>query len=169
MSEGNSFEEYKLFVEDTARFSERRQTITNTYISVNGVILGAITLLVKDAGLTNWWLVFAMLPLIAAGVMVSIYWHQLVIKYKQLVGLRLDVLREMEEKMPGSIQMYHREDRLYPRDTQGRLIPGQGLNFSDREASLPILFIILYIVMIVGLILATALVAAGVVSAPITR
>jgi hypothetical protein len=42
------FEEYKLFVEDTARFTERRQTVNNTYVAVNSIILSAIALLVKD-------------------------------------------------------------------------------------------------------------------------
>jgi hypothetical protein len=40
MSAFDKFEEYKLFIEDTARFSERRQTVTKTYITVNSAILG---------------------------------------------------------------------------------------------------------------------------------
>ena len=54
MSDVNKFEEYKLFVEDTARFTDRRQMVTNIYVAVNTILLSAVALLVKDAGLENW-------------------------------------------------------------------------------------------------------------------
>lgn len=160
-------EEYRLFVEDTARFSERRQTVTNIYITINSAIAGLITFLVKDSGLTNWWLVVAIWPLIGFGILVCNYWRQLIKKYKTLVGLRLQVLREMEAKLPNSVQMYHREDELYPRDPQGNSIPGKGLNFSDLESRLPQLFIVLYIVLGLSLAVGTLLVTTGVLHSPI--
>lgn len=51
----NKFEEYKLFVEDTAKFSERRQTVNNTYVAVNSILLSAVSFLVKDAGFEGPW------------------------------------------------------------------------------------------------------------------
>ncbi|UCH89346.1 MAG: hypothetical protein JSV49_01480, partial [Thermoplasmata archaeon] len=84
------------------------------------------------------------LPLIAAGIAVSLWWRQLIRKYKMLVGLRINTLREMEDEMPESVKMYHLEDTLYPRDEDGKMIPGEGLNFSDLEARLPTLFVVLY-------------------------
>lgn len=162
-----NFEEYNLFVEDTARFSERRQTVTNTYITINGATTGLITFLIKDSGLTNWWLVVAMLPIIVFGILVCNYWQQLIKRYKKLVGLRLKVLREMEAMLPGSVQMYHREDELYPRDAQDNIIPGIGLNFSDLESGLPRLFIVLYTVLWLCLALGTLLVKTGVLPSPI--
>jgi hypothetical protein len=45
----DAFEEYKLFVEDTARFTDRRQTVTNICVTINSVLLSAVALLVKDA------------------------------------------------------------------------------------------------------------------------
>jgi hypothetical protein len=162
-----NFEEYQLFVEDTARFSERRQTITNTYITINGAIAGLITFLVRDSGLINWWLAVAMLPLIGFGIVICSYWQQLITKYKRLVGFRLDVLREMEMKLPGSVQMYHREDAIYPRDSQNKPIPGLGLNFSDLESRLPWLFIILYVILGLGLAVGTWLVTRGILPSPI--
>lgn len=161
-----NFEEYRLFVEDTARFSERRQTITNTYITINGALASVITFLVKDSGLVNWWLVIAILPLIGFGIVICSYWGQLIIKYKSLVGLRLNVLREMEMKLPGSVQMYHLEDSLYPRDSQNQSIPGRGLNFSDLEKQLPRLFIVLYVILGLGLALGTWLVTRGILPSP---
>jgi len=160
-------EEYTLFVEDTARFSERRQTITNTYITINGAIAGLITFLIKDSGLTDWWLVVAILPLTIFGGAICYYWQQLIRKYKMLVGLRLKVLREMEAQLPGSVQMYHREDELYPRNMQGNTIPKRGLNFSDLEVRLPQLFIALYALLELSLLVGTWLVLTHVLPAPI--
>ena len=156
MAEFNKFEEYKLFVEDTARFSERRQTISNTYVAVNSLLLAAIGLLIKDLGARGVWTLLLPLPLVVAGIAVSLWWRQLIRKYKALVGLRIDTLRAMEDEMPGSVKMYHVEDQLYPRDAEGKRVPGQGLNFSDLEARLPWLFLVLYGLCGLGLLVALA-------------
>lgn len=147
----DKFEEYKLFVEDCARFTERRQTISNTYLTVNSLLLAAIGLLIKDVGARGIWL---LLPLVAAGIAVSLWWRQLIHKYKALVGLRIDTLREMEElpEMAESVKMYHVEDKLYPRDAEGKMIPGEGLNISDLEVRLPWLFLVLYSLFGIGLL-----------------
>jgi hypothetical protein len=152
MSTVDKFEEYKLFVEDTARLSERRQTVTNIYITVNSLMLGAISFLIKDATTGRWWGLILGLPLMASGVAVCCFWSQFLHKYKKLVGLRIDTLRQMEDlpEMAGSVRMYHVEDELYPRDKEGKMIPGEGLNFSDLEKRLPTLFLILYAIYAAG-------------------
>jgi hypothetical protein len=154
VAEFDKFEEYKLFIEDTARFSERRQTISNIYVAVNSLLLAAIGLLIKDLGARGVWTMLLPLPLVAAGIAVSLWWAQLIRKYKLLVGLRIDTLRGMEElpEMAESVKMYHVEDRLYPRGAEGKMIPGQGLNFSDLEVRLPWLFLALYSLFGVGLL-----------------
>ncbi len=146
MAEFDKFEEYKLFVDDTARFSERRQTISNIYVAVNSLLLAAIGLLIKDLGARSPWTMLLPLPLIVAGILVCLWWRQLIRKYKKLVGIRIDTLREMEDGMTGSVKMYHVEDELYPRDEEDKMIPGKGLNFADLEAKLPTLFVVLYCV-----------------------
>jgi hypothetical protein len=162
MSEFNKFEEYKTFVEDTARFSERRQKVTNTYVTVNSIILSAIALLVKDIGLAAQWQAVVVIPLLVTGITICLSWRQLILNYKELVNLRIDRLREMEElkEMEGSLRMYHAEDNLYPRTTQGELKPGKGLNFSnkglnfsDLEHQLPWVFIALYGIFLIGVVM----------------
>ncbi len=146
MSEIDKFEEYKLFVQDTARLSDRRQTVTNIYIAVNSLLLGAISFLIKDATSDQGWGLALAVPLLAGGILVCLFWKQFLRKYKALIGLRIDTLRKMEElpEMEGCVRMYHVEDKLYPRDEEGRMIPGEGLNFSDLEKRLPMVFLILY-------------------------
>jgi hypothetical protein len=153
MKEIDEFEEYKFFVDDTSRFSERRQTISNIYLAVNSLLLAAIGLLIKDITVQSSWNWLLSLPLIIAGIAVSIWWSQLIFRYKKLVDLRIKVLRNMEERMVNSVKMYHQEVALYPVDKNGDPIPGQGLNLSDIEGKLPRLFVALYCLFGVALFL----------------
>ena len=154
MTEFRIFEEYKLIIEDAARFTERRQTISNMYVAVNSLLLAAIGLLIKDLGARGVWTLLLPLPLVIAGIAVCLWWAQLIRKYKLLVGLRIDTLRQMEEspQMAQSVKIFRAEDDLYPRDEEGQMIPGQGLNFSDLEARLPQLFLWLYALLGAGLL-----------------
>ena len=56
--------------------------------------------------------------------------------------------------MTGCHQMYHAEDALYPRDEQGEMLKGEGLNLSDLERRLPWVFIVLYGMLGVGIAIA---------------
>jgi hypothetical protein len=150
----NKFEEYSLFIEDTARLSDRRQTVSNTYVAVNSLLLVAIGLLIKDSGATGVWRFLLPVPLIISGIIISMSWSGLISNYKKLIGLRIKVLREMEDKMSGIENMYHREDLLYPRDESGTSHSIGGLNFSDKEVALPKIFILLYYIFGIGIIVA---------------
>jgi ABC-type Fe3+-siderophore transport system permease subunit len=156
MSTFDKFEEYKLFIEDTARFSERRQTVTKTYITVNSAILGLITFFVKDARLADWWLVIAMLPLIVAGIAVCLFWYRLLVTYKTLIDFRFEQLEEMErsEALQGCHGMYNMEAERFYRKAP----PEQRIGFTRIEMWLPRLFMGLYAVMAIGLAVATWLV-----------
>lgn len=155
MSQFSKFEEYKLFVEDTARFSERRQTVTNIYTAVNSILLAGVALLVRESGLQSTIIALSSIGLLVAGIFICIFWYQLIIRYKDLVGLRLRELRHMEESpnMVDSHKMYHKEDELYPRDESGELIKEKVSAFSDLERGIPIVFIILYTVFLSGIII----------------
>ena len=146
MTDPIKFDEYKMFIEDTARFTERRQNTSNLYITINSLVLTAIVFVVKDLEADPLSRLLLLLPVMAAGIIVSLWWRQLIRKYKELVGLRINMLRKMEDSsdLAGIERMYHAEDVLYPRDAQGNMIKGVMLNFSDLEARLPLLFIVLY-------------------------
>jgi hypothetical protein len=150
----NTFEEYKLFVEDTARFTDRRHSVTNIYVTVNSIILGGVALLAQsiDTFSIVWAGVIALI--MTAGIIICLQWDRHIDKYKQLVGFRINQLRAMENhpEMAGCYRMYHAEDELYPRDPLGNAIPGKGLNISDRERWLPRVFMALYGCALLGLL-----------------
>jgi|GEM_PF-390479 len=167
MSTFNKFEEYKLFIEDTARLSERRQTVTNTYITVNSALLGLITFLVKDAGLTDWWLVAAIMPLIAAGIIVCSFWYRLLATYRQLLNFRFEQLEKMEqsEALRGCHEMYNLEAQRFFRNAP----PNRRIGFSRIEVRLPLLFIALYALTGIGLAVATWMVGQGLLPPPVIQ
>ena len=149
MTEKIKFDEYKMIIEDTARFSERRQQISNTYITINSLLLTAIAFMFKDSGAKSIWVVLLPVPLVVAGLFVSFWWSQLILKYKNLVGLRMDILYEMEktEELAGLEKIYHiEEQKYYPRDEDGNMLEDNVSSFSNLENRLPIMFGLLYIV-----------------------
>ena len=74
------FEEYKLFVESTDRFSDRRQQISNTYLTVNSIIIGAIAFLVKDAVLDTYLRSIVIIVILLVGIVVCDVWKQIIYK-----------------------------------------------------------------------------------------
>ncbi len=149
----NKFEEYKLFVEDTARFSERRQSVNNSYVTINSIILTALAFLVKDAGFNRPWQAFAVIPVSLAGAVICWRWVMIINNYKKLVDFRIDQLRivESDPGMAGCHRMYHAEDALYPRDAGGKTLTRKALSFSEKEKFLPYVFAAIYVATAVSL------------------
>jgi hypothetical protein len=150
----NRFSEYKHLSQDSARISDRRETINNIYLSVNSVLLGAIALLVQQGGLKN--LIYSLVGIFIAiaGFVISRDWKKLVENYRKLLRLRFKALRELEarEDFPGVIKIYQREtDELY-HDDKG------AFGFSPVEINLPGLFSTLYVVAIFAIILGSIIV-----------
>ena len=146
----NKFDEYKLFVRDTANFSERRQTVANIYVAVNSLLLSATAFLVKDGELENRLVMLTSILILLAGIAICILWAQIIMKYKKLIGLRMQELKKMERapEMAGCHQMYLREDELYDPVGEKRTF----LSFSNMEVRLPFVFMILYSIFLVGIL-----------------
>lgn len=143
------FEEYKLLIDDTARFSDRRQTVGSTFVAVNSLLLTAIAFLIKDSGAQHYGFMTTILPIpvVLAGIFVCLWWRQIILKYKELVRLRMSELMAMEllPEMHGCQLIYQKEyEQLYRRDKEGKKLPLGRLNFSDLESRLPLLFMSLY-------------------------
>jgi ABC-type nickel/cobalt efflux system permease component RcnA len=148
----NKFEEYKLFVEDTAKFSERRQKITNIYLTTNSILITAMAFIVKDAGFYSLWEAIIILLLLITGVSICMLWRKLIYSYKSLVDFRIKHLRKIEDHkdMEDCHRMYHQEDELYPRDSEEETLKGKALNISVKESWLPIIFTIIYVIFFIG-------------------
>ena len=149
----DAFEEYKLFSETTHRLSERRQTATQTYLSVNTVIFTVLAFLAKDAGFRSWGLVGVSLPLFLVGIIACSVWLRILTNFERIIGWHYEQLRAMEQGLPGAHQVYTREWQTFYAPQSGKV----RTVFSNLEASLPRMFIALYVVYAVGLMVAATL------------
>jgi hypothetical protein len=149
----NKFDEYKFFAETTQHLSERRQTATQTYLTVNTAIFAVLALLVKDTGFRGWNLVLVSLPLFMVGILACSIWYKIITQYKALIGWRYDQLMAIEQAMPESYRMYLKEWEDFFKPRQGK----EHFGFSRLEVWLPRLFLGLYAVYGTGLVVATAL------------
>jgi hypothetical protein len=150
----DKFAEYKLFVESTQHLSERRQAATQTYLTVNTAIFAILALLVKEAGLKGWYLVWVSLPLFLVGALACLIWYNIITQYKALICWRYD---HMERAMSGSSHIYVKEWEEFFKAKQEK----KKFGFSRLEVWLPRLFLALYLMYATGLILAVALIHDG--------
>jgi uncharacterized membrane protein len=148
----DKFKEYELFTAKAERMSDRRQTTTQMYLTVNTAILGVAAFLIKDTSFRGWSLVLACLPLVLVGIMACIVWHKIIADFRQIIGWHYEQLRDMEGAMPGSQQIYTNEWNHFFKPQRGR----ERYGFSRLEAWLPRMFIGLYVVYFVAMTAATA-------------
>ncbi len=150
----DKFDVYPVFIEDTARLSDRRQTTNNIYLSVNSVLLGVVAFLAQQGHLESFTFLIIEVFVAAAGFIIASQWHHLLRKYRELLSLRYRVLEEIENlpEFPGVAGMYAREHK--------ENIGG----FSDIEARIPRIFQGLYAVGSVALIAGTFIIRLGLVS-----
>lgn len=139
-------EEYKLFAESTQKLADRRQAITQTYLTVNTGIFTVLAFLIKDAGLRGYVLGLVSVPLFLVGIAVCIVWHRMINLYKVTISWRHDRLIEMEQRISNSYRMYEREAQRFVAGTKTQF------SFSRNELWLPRLFLLLYALYGLGLI-----------------
>lgn len=148
----DKFDELKFLHERTQKLSERRQTSSQTYLTINTAIFGAIAFLIKDSGLRSWNLIIVILPLFVVGLLACITWYKIISNLKSIIGWHYDQLREIEKKIPKSHQAFTKEwDEFF--QVKGK----KQFSFSNLESQLPRLLIGLYIVYGIGLAVAVIL------------
>lgn len=147
-----SFDEYKLFVEQTQKLSERRQKANEIYLAINTGIFTILAFFVRDSGFSSWRLFLFSLPLLLVGVLICFVWHRIIRQFRALIGWRYEQLRMMEDQIPGSFLFITKEwDAGYaPRGGRERF------GFARLEIWTPQLVLLLYFIYIIGsLVVAT--------------
>lgn len=93
------FQEYALVVDETAKLSDRRQTVNDIYIGLNVLFLTAMGVAFVSSHLQSWW-VTAICGLIAVfTTLFNTFWYRTVNRYQNLVRARYRYLRGIERKM----------------------------------------------------------------------
>ena len=141
------YDEYKMLIEDTARFTDRRQNASTLYTSINSIFLAALAIIISDFDQQSDYALWAALVMIIAGIITSIYWRIYIVNYKKLSNIRFTVLKQMEQEpgMEKSIKIYEKERDLYPKDDSAGL-------FAIIEKRLPETFIAIYIFAVIVMV-----------------
>lgn len=161
-SKPNPFDQYQILIVDTARLSDRRQTVNTIYVSANSLLLGALALLIQQSAFKSLLLVILTILIAAAGFALCIDWRRLILNYRDLLRLRFKLLRELEDSIgfPFPIKTYDREDELLykPKKTSKRIT---FFGFSAVETRIPTVFMLIYSVGGLLIIALTVLQATG--------
>lgn len=134
--EGNKtlLEQYKIFVEMSDRISQRRLETNKFFITIHTFIISLATLF----GNTNY---IVLMFVSVIGVMFSISWFFLLLKYKQLNSGKFKVILEIERKLP--FAPFKKEWDILASGRDGK----KYLRLTNIESVLPVLFGVLYFVL----------------------
>lgn len=87
-------EQYKLYVEMADRISQRRTSANTYFLSVNSAILAFVGYLTSESTPDYMWL------LALAGCLLTIFWHNIVLSYKNLNTTKWQVVQNIEKRLP---------------------------------------------------------------------
>lgn len=166
---GFSLEQYNNIIEDTAKLSDRRQTVNNLYLSANSLLLGGVALLAQQSGITGALSAILVVLISVVGLVLCFDWSRLIETYRALNAVRFSVLMEMEDraefKRTGYVPIYHKEDALYQVEERKKTGEKPLFGFSRIEKNLPVTFRIFYIIVAVGTVVLQLVVRWGDIAA----
>jgi hypothetical protein len=133
-------DQYKMYVEMADRISQRRATANTYFLSLNSAILAFVGYLsVRETGDNNWMLAIG-------GIALCVLWQRLIVSYTNLNSAKFKVIHSIEKRLP--ISPYEAE----------WMAMGEGKNpklyrpLSHIEQGVPVVFIILYVVVILSIL-----------------
>lgn len=138
-------EQYKLFVETSESLVARRQTVNTFFLSVNGLLLGALGALARgiaDGAVNGVGLIAASV----AGMILCLGWAKLVTSYRQLNTGKFAVIHLLEEHLPASLFKAEWVALGEAKD------PTKYVPFTKTESRIPWVFFAIYICAIVAVV-----------------
>ena len=95
----HTLEQYKLFVETEEKLVARRQEENRFFLSVNALVLGVMSLLLRQ-GLDDRAAWVGVVLLAAAGLTLCYSWFRIIASYKILNEAKFAVIDQFEEQLP---------------------------------------------------------------------
>ena len=139
-------EEYKLFVATSERLVERRQKMNAFFLSVNALLVSAIGLVTKGTIVLEI-AVIAVVSILVSGVVMCIAWRRLVRSYAQLNTGKFIVIDQIENYLPAAL--FRTEWKALGKGNDKL----KYMSSTKTEATVPIVFIVLYILSSVAALL----------------
>lgn len=132
-----AFEQYKLYVETAERVSDRRQSANNFFLTLNSVLL-TFTGYLTTLSFAFWHTILAF-----AGISISILWYLTITSFRNLNSGKFKVIHDMEKNLP--IKLFDDEWTHLGRGRNRK----KYLKISVVEQGIPIVFFILYLLVII--------------------
>lgn len=124
-------EQYKLYVDTCTTVTSKRLESNKFHLMLNSVVFGLTSYLT----ILNNNLVILLFSII--GILISLVWLRNIFAYKELNSAKFKVIHELEKYLPASL--FKSEERYYLKKYYG---------LTSIEKFVPIIFIILYVIVI---------------------
>lgn len=131
-------EQYKVMLSTSESLIERRQKLTTTYLSIFSALLPVISTMLSFASFYLY-LGVSMISIIC--IILCCSWRSTIISYGKSNRAKFAILQEMESKLP--VTMFSSEWLAL------KNYASKYRSFTDRETIVPILFIVVYSVLLV--------------------
>jgi len=138
-------EEYKLFVDTSEKLVARRQTVNTFFLSVNALLLSAVGLIAKEV-ITMRIALVGVVAIALSGILLCMAWRRLVHSYGQLNTGKFAVIHLLERYLPAALFKAEWKALGEGKDKK-KYTP-----FTKTEATIPIVFIVLYSISILGIL-----------------
>ncbi len=125
--------QWQTCVEMANSVSQRRDTMNNIFVTLNLAIVAAISI--------NWDM--KSLFILVAGIVVCVIWLLFIRNYKLLNTEKFNVINEIEKKLP--VKPFNDEWKKLQRNKQYK-------DSTRLEKTLPIMFIVLYVIAIITIV-----------------
>ena len=88
--------EYLAIAENTAKLSDRRQTVSDLFLGVNSLFLAAAGFVAWSEKLASWWAVGIVVAITVITIIMNSIWYRLIGRYRTLISLRIRYLEALE-------------------------------------------------------------------------
>ncbi len=134
-------EQYRIYLTVFNQISDRRHKSNEFFLGLNTAIM-AILGYIETKEVPHSLLVFTLVPIIGIGICFA--WYQIIRSFKMLNRAKFKVIHGMERKLPA--RLFETEWELLGRGKDRR----KYYSLSSIEKTIPVIFIVLYIVIIVA-------------------
>ncbi|HEY7341759.1 MAG TPA: hypothetical protein VH591_12820 [Ktedonobacterales bacterium] len=99
MADDTLFREYQSVAEDTAKLSDRRQTVGDLFLGINSLFLAAIGFVAISGHLMSWWAAIICGAITLITLLINSIWFRLIGRYRNLINLRIHYLQALERRL----------------------------------------------------------------------
>lgn len=136
----HTLEQYKMYVDSAEKVSDRRSNLNTFYLSLTTTIAGVIGYLKTNTNDNSEYLVIG---LSISGILICIYWVNLLENYRKLNSGKFQVIHEIEKELPLNLYEYEWEKLGKGND------PKLYKKLSNVEKVIPCIFGVLFLLVIV--------------------